>query len=146
MDNLREYATAFIFFFVASAGLIMFTLAYPSANGYENILDKDPLLNDTSQLLQESLGNYQEDANTDVNISTQDNPETTSESIQLVSTVSTTRNTMDRIIESINIIKSLVSTTLGTNTGSFILILGALFSIITMIFLLLLWKTIRTGE
>jgi predicted PurR-regulated permease PerM len=146
MDNLRKFSVSAVFFLVASAGILFFAVGYPEYNGYESILNKDPSINATLQNLTNSLGNYQEESNLDVNISTADIPEIGAESLQLVSTVSTNRNQMSRITSSLNIVIQSVANSLGLSSGSFLALTGALISLIALILIALVWKSIRTGD
>ena len=146
MDNFRQFITGSVFFLVASVSLLLFCFAYPEAQGYESILNKDPSINESIFNLTTQFGDYQPQANIEKNASTIDIPEVGAESIQLVSTVSTTRSQWSRVTESFKVIYILVANSLGLSAGTFTALLGALFSLITIIALLLLWKVVRTGD
>jgi len=146
MENLRNFSVAAVFFLVASAGILLFALAYPEYNGYENILNKDPSINETVTQLTNSLEDYQDEANLDINITTGDIPEVGAESLQLVSTVATSTNIISRIMGTFKILYVSVANSLGLSSGSFSFLIGALISVLILIMGLLVWKTIRTGE
>lgn len=146
MENFQKFVVSSVFFLVASVSFLFFMIGYPEVNGYESILSKNPSINNSLNNLTTQFGSYPSEANLEKDVFTSDNPEIGAESIQLVSTVSTTRTQWNRLTNSFKVIYLLVAELLGLSAGSLTILIGVLFSLIAIIVILLVWKSIRTGD
>lgn len=146
MDNIKDFTIATIFILVCSVSVLFFALSYPSLNNFQSPLADNPDFNNTAQDLAVSLGNYQEQQNIDINISTSDEPQTSAEGMYLVSTTATSRNLMSRLTESFALILTLLGNVFGLSGGNFALISASLISIFGFVAIYYVIKVIRWGQ
>ena len=145
-DSIKDFSIATTFILVASVGLLLFALTYPALNGETSILANNPQFNETANNLTIALGNFQSQQNLDINISTSDEPTVDAQSLQLVSTVSTSRNILGRMSESFKLITNLLGNVFGLSGGQFTLISGALISLFGLVLLYFVVRVIRWGQ
>lgn len=145
MDSLKDFGIASIFVLVCSVSILFFVLGYPALNGQISVLADNPAFNETATNLSILLGNYTVEQNIDINISTADEPTVDAQSLQLVSTVATSRNFMGRITESIGLLFTLVGNVFGLSGGQFSLIFMAILSIFGFTLLYYVVKLVRYG-
>lgn len=145
METFQKMITGGVFFIVATMGLLIFALAYPESNGYESILNKDPNISSALSSMNISASDYNTQANTEKNILINTTPDVSGEGIQLVSEVSIAGTQWNRVTEGLNIVYVLTANLLGVSGSTLAILLGALFSLITIIFGLLLFKLVRVG-
>ncbi len=144
-DSIKDFTIATTFILVCSVCIIFFALSYPALNGKTSILVENPEFKETAQNLSILLGNFQEQQNLDINISTADEPTVDAQSLQLVSTVSTSRNLLSRLSQSFKLITTLLGNVFGLSGGNFALIFGAIISLFGMVLLFYTIKVIRWG-
>lgn len=145
MDNLKDFGVATIFILICGVCILFFVLGYPALNGQVSILEDNPAFNQTSNNLSILLGDYIIKQNLDINISTADEPTVDAQSLQLVSTIATSRNFMDRITNSIKLLFTLVGNVFGLSGGQFSLIFSAILSIFGFVLLYFVVKLARNG-
>jgi len=146
MENIKDFTIATTFILVTSVSILLFALGYPALNNQQSILMNNPEFNQTAQDLANSLGNYQEQQNLDINISTSDSPTESAQGLYLVSTVATSRNLMSRTTESFKMLFSLLGNVFGLSGGQFALISGSLLALFSFILLYYVIKVIRWGQ
>lgn len=146
MDSIKDFTIRTTFILVCSVALLYFALGYPALNGTQSILIEDPAFNDTAEDLASSLGGYQTEVATDINISTSDEPQASAEGLYLVSTTATARNTFSRLSESFQIITTLLGNVFGLSGSQFTFISGALISLFSFVLIYFVVKVIRWGQ
>jgi len=145
-DTMKGYVISSIFIFVLSIGLLTFVIQYPQLNNRTTILNQDVNFMNSTQNLSNSLGGYQTQSITEINVTTSTNPTETAYGTGLVSTVSNAESITSRVSGSFKAIYFLVANTLGLNTGTFSILLGALISIIMFLAFYYIIKLLRTGN
>ena len=145
-DTMKGYVISSIFIFVLSIGILMFVIQYPQLNNRTTILNQDVNFMNSTQNLSNSLGGYQTQSITEINVTTSTNPTETAYGTGLVSTVSNAESITSRVSGSFKAIYFLVANTLGLNTGTFSILLGALISIIMFLAFYYIIKLLRTGN
>jgi hypothetical protein len=145
MESIKDYTIAVTFILVTSVALLFWVLNYPTLNGQDSILLQDQKFNDTANDLAISLGTYQSEVNTDINISTSDQPQVSAESLQLVSTTAVSRNILSRTLNSFKLLTTFLGNIFGLSGSTFAYISGALISLIGVVVLYLSIKFIRQG-
>lgn len=146
MESIKDFGIATTFVLVASVGLLFFVLGYPALNGQNSVLANNPQFNNTANNLSALLGNYQNQTNIDINISTSDQPTIDAQSLQLVSTVSTSRNLMSRLTTSFKLLTTLLGNVFGLSGGQFALIFGAILSMFGFVLLYMVVRLVRQGQ
>lgn len=146
MESLKDFTIATVFILVCSLALLFFALGYPALNNQQSVLIENPAFNETAFNLSVSLGGYQTKQNIDINISTEDEPQSSAQGLYLVSTTATSRNVMSRMTESFRLITTLLGNVFGLSGGTFTLISGALLSLFGVVLLYFTIKMIRWGN
>jgi hypothetical protein len=145
MDSLKDFGIASIFVLVCSVSILFFVLGYPALNNQVSVLASNPAFNQTATNLSILLGQYQTNQSIDINISTADEPTVDAQSLQLVSTVATSRNLMSRLTGSMSLLFTLVGNVFGLSGGQFSLIFMAILSIFGLVLLYYVVKLVRYG-
>jgi len=145
-DTIKGFMISTIFIAICSVALILFLFHYPAINGKTTVLVNDPSFNASSQELINSLGTYQSEAISEVNVSSASDPTVSAQGIELVSTVSNTRSLTSRLTGTFNATVVLVSNSLGLSSGEFIGISGALISIFLIAGIYFSIKLLRQGQ
>lgn len=145
METLKDFGIATTFILVCTVSILFFALGYPALNNKQSILIDDERFSHTAGNLSILLGTYQEQQNIEINVSTADQPTIDAQSLQLVSTVSTSRTFMGRITGSFKLILNLLGNIFGLSGGALVGIIGALTALFGFIILYLVVKMIRYG-
>jgi hypothetical protein len=145
MENIKDFTIAITFILITSVCLLFWALGYPALNGQNSVLLNDSRFNQTANELAISLGNYQSQANVDINISTSDQPQVSADTLQLVSTTSVSRNIMSRTVGSFKILTTMLGNVFGLSGRQFAFISGALISLLAVVVLFFVIKEIRQG-
>lgn len=145
MDTLKDFGIATTFIIVCAVCILFFALGYPALNNKQSVLISDERFNHTAGNLSILLGTYQEQQNTEINVSTADQPTIDAQSLQLVSTVSTSRTFMSRVTGSFKLILNLLGNIFGLSGGALVGIIGALTALFGFVILYLVVKMIRYG-
>lgn len=146
MENIKDMAISITFLLICSVGLLFFILEYPALNGQQSVLADNPEFNRTAQNLSILLGGLQDKVNTDINITTSDNPQASAQGLYLVSTTATSRNFMSRTFESFKLLTTLLGNAFGLSGTTFFFITGSLIALFGLILLYNVVKAIRWGS
>lgn len=145
-DTIKGFMISASFIAICSVALLLFVFQYPSINGGTTVLVNSPQFNNTSQQLIESLGTYQKEGISEVNVSHASDPTVSAQGIELVSTVSNSRNLMDRLTATFNSIVVLLENSLGFNTGNYGILAGVLVAIFLFVTIYYSVKWLRVGQ
>ncbi len=145
METIKDFAISSVFILVCSVSLLFFILGYPALNNQSSVLINDSKFNKTATDLSILLGDYQSQVNTEINVSTSDEPTIDAQSLQLVSTVSTSRTLMSRLTGSFRLLTTLLGNVFGLSGGTFALIAGSIISLFGLSLLYLIVKLVRYG-
>jgi len=145
-DNIKSFTISTVFIFVCSVALLFFALGYPELNNQQSVLIENPSFNNTAQSLSESLGQYQEKQNININISTADEPQSSAEGLFLVSTTAVSRNVLSQLTDTFIIMTTLLGNVFGLSGSQFTFISGALLSLFGFVLLYYTIKWLRWGN
>jgi hypothetical protein len=146
MENIKDFTIAVTFIIITSVCLLFFALGYPALNGHNSVLLGDSKFNQTATDLANSLGNYNNQMNTNVNISNSDQPQVVADSLQLVSTTAVSRNILGQTAGSFKILTTMLGNVFGLSGTQFAFIGGALISLFTLVILYYVIREIRIGQ
>lgn len=146
MDSIKDFGISTTFILVCSVCLLFFVIIYPSLNGSTSIILSDPSFNQTANNLTTLLGNFQNQTNTEINVSTADTPTINAQSLQLFSSVSNARTQMSRFTAAFSLIINLIANQLGLSSGQFLLISGAIIALFGLVLLYYVIRFIRWGQ
>lgn len=145
METIKDMLIGTVFILVCSVSILFFAIGYPALNGQSSVLNQNPEFNQTAFNLTRSLGQYQTNQSTDVNITTADEPQASASGLFLVSTTATNRHLMSRLTDSFGILTTLLGNVFGLSGGQFTIISGILISLFAGVLLYLIVKVIRYG-
>jgi len=146
MENLKDFTVATVFIFVCSVSILFFAFTYPSANNYDSVLYEDPIFNQTAQNLAESLGTYQDSAETNINISVDGEPQASTQGLYLVTETKNARSTLSQLSKTFTYITTMLGGVFGLNGSQFSFISGSIVSLLAVVLLYYVIRAIRWGN